>query len=50
MMTMNDEKYISGLEFAGGFAFRCHGYSSSLQSGETAALLTFRDLMEVKSQ
>ncbi len=50
MMTMNDEKYIGGLEFAGGFAFRCHGYSSSLQSGETAALLTFRDLMEVKSQ
>lgn len=48
MMTMNDEKYIKGLEFCGGFAFRCHGYSSSLQSGETAALLTYRDFMEVK--
>lgn len=46
MMTMNDEKYIKGLDFAGGFAFRCHGYSSSLQSGETAALLTHKDLME----
>lgn len=49
MMCMNDEKYIKGLEFAGGFAFRCHGYSSSLQSGETAALLTYRDFMEVKN-
>ena len=48
MMTMNDEKYIKGLDFAGGFAFRCHGYSSSLQSGETAALLMHKDLMEVK--
>ncbi|NLA05521.1 MAG: NAD(P)/FAD-dependent oxidoreductase [Firmicutes bacterium] len=48
MMTMNEEKYIKGLDFAGGFAFRGHGYSSSLQSGETAALLTHKDLMEVK--
>ena len=48
MMTMNEEKYIKGLEFAGGFAFRCHGYSSSLQSGETAALLTYKDIMEGK--
>ncbi|SES63463.1 prolycopene isomerase [Natronincola peptidivorans] len=48
MMSMNDEKYIKGLDFSGGFAFRCHGYSSSLQSGETAALLTYRDFMEVK--
>jgi prolycopene isomerase len=49
MMCMDDEKYIKGLEFAGGFAFRCHGYSSSLQSGETAALLTYRNYMEVKN-
>ncbi len=50
MMCMNDEKYIKGLEFAGGFAFRCHGYSSSLLSGETAALLTYRDYMEVNGK
>lgn len=48
MMSMDDEKYIQGLEFAGGFAFRCHGYSSSLLSGETAALLTYKKLMEEK--
>jgi phytoene dehydrogenase-like protein len=50
MMCMNDEKYIKGLEFAGGFAFRCHGYSSTLMSGETAALLTYKDFMEVKGK
>lgn len=50
MMCMNEENYIRGLEFAGGFAFRCHGYSSSLQSGETAALLTYRDYMEVNNK
>lgn len=48
LMCLNDEKYIKGLEFAGGFAVRCHGYSSSLQSGELAALLTYKNFMEVK--
>lgn len=46
LMCMNDEKYIKGLEFAGGFAVRCHGYSSTLQSGETAALLTYKSIKE----
>jgi len=46
MMSMQDEKYFDGLEFCGGYAFRCHGYSSSFMSGQTAALLTFRDMME----
>jgi prolycopene isomerase len=45
MMAMDDEKYIKGLEFGGGYAFRCHGYSSSLMSGQVAGLLTYRDLM-----
>jgi prolycopene isomerase len=45
MMSMQDETYIEGLEFCGGFAFRCHGYSSTLLSGQTAALLTWRELV-----
>lgn len=46
LMCLNDEKYIKGLEFAGGFAVRCHGYSSTLQSGELAALLTYKSIKE----
>ena len=46
MMSMQDEKHCDGLEFCGGYAFRCHGYSSSFMSGQTAALLTFRDMTE----
>jgi phytoene dehydrogenase-like protein len=46
MMSMNDDRHIKGLEFCGGYAFRCHGYSSSFMSGQTAALLTYRDLKE----
>jgi phytoene dehydrogenase-like protein len=45
MMCMNDEKHFDGLEFCGGFAFRCHGYNSSLLSGQTAALLAVRDMI-----
>jgi prolycopene isomerase len=46
MMMMQDDKYFDGLEFCGGNAFRCHGYSSSFMSGQTTALLTLRDLIE----
>ena len=46
LMSLSDEQHIEGLGFCGGFAFRCHGYSSSLMSGQTAALLTLRDLFE----
>jgi prolycopene isomerase len=46
MMMMGNDKHFEGLEFCGGFAFRCHGYSSSFMSGQTAALLTLRDLAE----
>jgi prolycopene isomerase len=46
MMQMQDDRHIGGLEFCGGFAFRCHGYSSSFKSGQTAALLTWRDLID----
>ena len=44
MMSMSADKHIQGLEFCGGYAFRCHGYSSSFMSGQTTALLTLRDL------
>ena len=53
MMSMKDDKHFDGLEFCGGYAFRCHGYSSSVKSGQTAALLTWRDLIgkgEIKEE
>ena len=46
MMAMNEEKHIEGLEFSGGYAFRCHGYSSSFMSGQVAGLLTYASLLE----
>jgi prolycopene isomerase len=46
MMMMKDDRRFDGLEFCGGYAFGCHGYSSSFMSGRTAALLTLRDLIE----
>ena len=46
MMAMNDEKHIKGLEFAGGYSFRCHGYSGSFMSGQVAGLLTLQGLMD----
>jgi hypothetical protein len=46
MMAMNEEKHIKGLEFSGGYAFRCHGYSSSFMSGQVAGLLTYASLAE----
>jgi prolycopene isomerase len=47
-MRMEDEIFIKGLRFAGGSAFRAHGYSSSYLSGPTAALLTIKDMKEEK--
>jgi len=48
MMAMGEEKYIQGLEFCGGYNFRCHGYSSSFMSGQVAGLLTLQSLMAEK--
>ncbi len=45
MMMMQDDKHLDGLEFCGGFGFRCHGYSSSVKSGQTIALVTWRDML-----
>jgi phytoene dehydrogenase-like protein len=46
MMALTSEKHIQGLEFCGGYAFRCHGYSSSFMSGQTAGLLTLQALLQ----
>jgi prolycopene isomerase len=46
MMSMQEDRLIDGLEFAGGYAFRGHGFTSSTKSGQTAALLTWRDMLE----
>jgi len=46
MMMLGDDKHFDGLDFCGGFAFRCHGYSSSVLSGQTAGLIALRDMME----
>lgn len=46
MMMMEQDIYIKGLRFSGGSAFRIHGYGSSYLSGETAALLTLKDIRE----
>ncbi len=44
MMTMEEEFYIEGLKFCGGFSFQSHGYSTSLVSGQIAAFLTLLDI------
>ena len=44
MMMMNDHYYIEGLEFAGGFGRRAHGYSSAINDGELAALFVLNKL------
>ncbi|MEJ2249843.1 MAG: NAD(P)/FAD-dependent oxidoreductase, partial [Candidatus Lokiarchaeota archaeon] len=46
LMSMGEDNHINGLEFAGGFGRRCHGYSSSLKDGETSALLTLQRLRQ----
>ena len=46
LQSMNHEKYIGGLEFAGGFSMQGHGYSSSLASGRIAAMFTLQRLKE----
>ena len=45
MMSLTAPKPVGGLEFCGGYAFRCHGYSSSFMSGQTAGLLTLQSLI-----
>ncbi len=46
MMMLTEDQHIGGLQFSGGSAFRCHGYSSSFLSGQVGALLTIREMKE----
>lgn len=46
MMMLSEDQHFAGLQFSGGYAFRCHGYSSTFLSGQVAALLTLRDIKE----
>jgi phytoene dehydrogenase-like protein len=46
LMMMGQDQYIKGLEFAGGFGRRVHGYSSAMSDGYTSALLTLQNLMQ----
>lgn len=45
-MAQDKENYIEGLEFCGGFSYRCHGYGSSIMSGKSAAERTCRKMEE----
>lgn len=36
-MAIEKERYLGGLDFCGGFSYRCHGYGSSMLSGKAAA-------------
>ncbi len=46
LMAMNDEKYVKGLEFCGGFSANCQSYTNALLSGQIAAFLTLQQLKE----
>jgi phytoene dehydrogenase-like protein len=44
LIAMNDEKYVNGLEFCGGYSAQGVSYTNSLLSGQIAAFLTLREL------
>ncbi|MBY8988682.1 MAG: NAD(P)/FAD-dependent oxidoreductase [Candidatus Lokiarchaeota archaeon] len=46
LMNMGKDVYIEGLEFAGGFNRRAHGYSSAMNDGLISAKLTLQKLLE----
>ncbi|NQT60528.1 MAG: NAD(P)/FAD-dependent oxidoreductase [Bacteroidetes bacterium] len=37
VLSQEKENYIEGIQFCGGFSYRCHGYGSSVMSGKAAA-------------
>ena len=37
VLSLDKEHYLDGLDFCGGFSYRCHGYGSSMLSGKAAA-------------
>jgi len=36
-LALEKERFLEGLDFCGGFSYRCHGYGSSMLSGKAAA-------------
>lgn len=36
-LSLERERYLEGLDFCGGYSYRCHGYGSSILSGRAAA-------------
>jgi len=36
-ISIDKERYLGGLDFCGGYSYRCHGYGSSILSGKAAA-------------
>lgn len=47
LIAMDDERYIEGLEFCGGFSANCQSYTNSLLSGQISAFLTLQKLNQV---
>lgn len=46
LMEMENEKYVKGLQFCGGFSANCQSYTNALLSGQIVAFLTIQDLKE----
>ena len=49
-MSMGKDVYIEGLEFAGGFNRRLHGYSSAMGDGLISAQLTLAKIMKERGK
>ena len=50
LMSMGKDVYIEGLEFAGGFNRRLHGYSSALNDGVMSAQLILQKLLKEREK
>ena len=48
LLSLQQDAYIKGIRFTGGYAAKLHGYASSLSSGDTTAKLTFISLFTVE--
>jgi len=50
LMNMGKDVYIEGLEFAGGFNRRLHGYSSALNDGVMSAQLILQKILQEREK
>ncbi|MFX1287817.1 MAG: phytoene desaturase family protein [Promethearchaeota archaeon] len=50
MMVMGKDAYIEGLEFAGGFGRRLHGYSSAINDGKLSAGITLQKILKEREK